>query len=115
MNFFIYGKEVVNDSFSYIRGIVLIIIVSAGFVNLLLNKLISKEKYKWNIRLVGLSALFIQFTASYAFSDFREVAWMGGIDRYEGYYVLIAYIMLFLIALETKLKQNRLRQILLFL
>jgi len=108
---FLYGKQAVNDSFSYIRGIVLICISILGFVNLILGKLINKEKrngyyYVYGALLLGL------ITLSLLFSDHKMVAWRGAVDRFEGYYVWIAYLMLFFITSESRLNRKELKLIL---
>ncbi len=104
--FILYGKDAINDLFSYTRGILLFIITSIAFVNLVINVLIKKKYICFNRYHAAVGVLFVLITSSYLFSEDKTVAWRGAVDHFEGYYVWIAYLMLFLIAYSLDITEK---------
>ena len=95
------------DFFSYYKGIWLIIAASIGVFLVVVRAFLNdsyliKKELKPIYMTTGAYLLFI--VGSTFLSDYRAVAVTGFPDRYEGVYVLIAYLVTFLIT--TALVQN---------
>ncbi|MGI1658548.1 MAG: O-antigen ligase family protein [Desulfitobacterium sp.] len=103
------------DFFSYYKGIWLIIAAAFGLflvvVRAFLNDphLIKKELKQFYLA-TGVYLLFI--VGSTIFSDYRAVALSGYPDRYEGAYILIAYLVIFLITTALIQKDSHVQYLL---
>ncbi|AFM02117.1 cell wall-binding protein [Desulfitobacterium dehalogenans ATCC 51507] len=101
------------DFFSYYKGIgVIIAALSGAFLVIVRVFQNTPRLVKKSLRPYYTAAVlyFLLITASAVVSDFRSVALSGFPDRYEGMYVLAAYLLIFLVttALVSDEKQVKL-------
>lgn len=92
-----------NGDFYFYEKIKLLIPLA---ILLLLILLFKREKIKTRYY-IGLGIYFVGITISTLMSPFLSIAVKGGGNRYEGYYVLLAYGILTLVLINLNMKDER--------
>ncbi len=95
------GANQLTDFFSYYKMVFIIICAVAVIVFLLFKFVtqslaIKRTNYYWPI---GLYAIMILL--SFAFSEYKEFAWLGWNDRFEGTAVLLSYLVVLFYIINT--------------
>ncbi len=85
------GKSTVFDVFSYVKS-QLLIIVLVMLVIYWLIKLAQKSKIPFSNLLVFVIVYIAMAILSTLFSEYKDIALTGFVDRYEGLFILIAYV-----------------------
>lgn len=103
------------DFFSYYKGMWLIIAAALGLFMVVVRAFqndpnLLKKELKQFYLVIGVYLLFI--VGSTIISDYRAVALSGYPDRYEGVYVLIAYLVIFLITIALIQKESHVQYLL---
>ncbi|MBN2260145.1 MAG: O-antigen ligase family protein [Clostridiales bacterium] len=107
----IYGQAAgKGDLFSWYKGQVFIA-TSAILLIVYLFMLWGGKKYKFKIdyKFIFLGLFSIFMAISYYFSPLKEIALIGIYGRYEGYYIWIAYILIFWIVSNIDFKERDIR------
>ncbi len=94
------GKDTHFDMFSYYKMIFLLIftfIGAAAYIFLHHDIPLEKSRYKYYIP-AGAFGLFTLLSAF--FSEYRQVAFVGFLERYEGAFVLLAYLVILFLAMN---------------
>lgn len=90
------GSQDLSDFFSHYK-VVLIIVCAVTALILLLYRLFVQSFYiKRSILYIPALVYIVFVLLSYAFSDEKDIAWMGWNDRFEGTLILMCYIFMVL-------------------
>ena len=94
------GRDTHFDMFSYYKMVFLLIftfIGAAAYIYLHHDNPLERERYKYYIP-VGAFSLFVLLSA--IFSEYRQVAFFGFLERYEGAFVLLTYSVILFLAMN---------------
>ncbi|OEF96811.1 O-antigen ligase family protein [Desulfuribacillus alkaliarsenatis] len=102
------------DFFSYYKAIWIQILTAISLITLLLAKVQNAIEFKKDKIFIPLAvyAVFVILSAVFADSVYREVAFKGYPDRYEGMYVLLSYVLITFIAAHIVRTENHLKLVL---
>ncbi len=84
----------IADFFSYYKMVAIAVCAGAVLVLLLYRVTTQSFSLRRSYAYLPMALYALCVTASYQFSDFREFAWLGWNDRFEGTLVLLCYMLL---------------------
>lgn len=92
------GEEQLSDFFSYFKMIAICICAALALVFICYRVFCQSLSIKRSFVYIPMSVYSVFVLISYLFSDYKDFAWLGWNDRFEGTIVLLSYmIMLFYI------------------
>ncbi len=86
------GKSTVIDVFSYVKSQFLIIAL-VMLVTYWLIKLVQKSNIPFSKIFIFVFTYIVMAILSTLFSEYKDIALMGFVDRYEGLFILISYVL----------------------
>jgi len=101
--------DIVADIFSYYKSIIIIIAAVSAVFSLIVKKLKSNLIFRKTYAYIPLAAFAFFIVLSTALSDYKEVALSGFIERFEGAYTLISYIILTVAAINLIEKESHVK------
>lgn len=101
-DFFWFTKgEYVGNLYAYFRAQMLIAVTAMAVLYLLYCVLSGKVKVEKHKIYIPMAIYALMVILSYAFSEYKEIAWMGFESRYEGTLVLLCYMLLLFYAMHA--------------
>lgn len=90
---------ILYDTFSYFKMVVIVICAVMALTVILLRAFVLKNHtFKWSRLYIPAAVYTVCIVLSYAFSDFKDISWLGAMDRFEGTLPMLCYmVMLFFI------------------
>ncbi|MBQ6261753.1 MAG: O-antigen ligase family protein [Firmicutes bacterium] len=90
---------ILYDTFSYFKMVVIVICAVMALTVILLRAFVLKNHtFKWSRFYIPAAVYTVCIVLSYAFSDFKDISWLGAMDRFEGTLPMLCYmVMLFFI------------------
>lgn len=106
-DFFWFTKgEYVGNLYAYFRAQMLIAVTAMAVLYLLYCVLSGKVKVEKHKIYIPMAIYALMVILSYAFSEYKEIAWMGFESRYEGTLVLLCYMLLLFYAMHAVKSEN---------
>jgi len=99
--FFWASGNVYTDFFSYGKMIAILVCGTLAFLMLLFRAFTQSLAIKRTVLYIPMAVYTFFVIASYAFSEYKEFALIGAMDRFEGTLVLLSYILLLFFAVNT--------------
>ena len=93
------GAQSLADFFSYYKSELLVICL-IFFCVVWLYRIMIKRDISFNAMYIPIIVYVVMVTASTLLAHYKDVAFSGYVDRYEGFYVLIAYVFILLTAMS---------------
>lgn len=86
------GETELWDVFCHVKASAIIIITSCAALTMAYLLITGQMKLKKNEIYIPMAIYIVFVLVSYFLSDYRQVAWIGGISRFEGTRVILCYI-----------------------
>jgi O-antigen ligase len=105
-NLYIYGLSDQLDIFVYYKMVFLLLFTAVGLIFFLFSRkeVLSESRKKLYYYPMAIFTLFIMIST--LFSEYKQVSFFGFVDRYEGAFVLIGYLVIMFLAMNS-LKEEK--------
>lgn len=112
MNF--TSGKIYQDFFNYWKGVAIISLSAIGVLSYVVNALTEGRQHVNKITVIVLAVFAVAVTATYFGAEDKAVFFRGLVDRFEGYWVWLAYIGLILISADAAARSKRFSKIFIY-